>query len=111
MTQLSAILKGKAKGEDLPPERPQELYVLAEVLDIAGSRKAGRVPAILGVMTQRFKSLQMKSLGKNYRMLLVSSQTWLAGVSRVWFQGQAVYPSRQLWMVATTAPRFREPSR
>ncbi len=64
MTQLSAILKGKAKAEDLPPERPQELYILAEALDVAGGRKAGGLPARLDVMPQRFKSLQMKSLGE-----------------------------------------------
>ena len=64
MTQLSAILKAEAKAEDLPPERPQELHILAEALDIAGGRKAGGLPAMLDVMTQRFKSLQMKSLGE-----------------------------------------------
>ena len=64
MTQLSAILKGRAKAEDLPPERPQELYILAEALDVAGGRKAGGAPAMLSVKTQRVKSLQMKSLGK-----------------------------------------------
>ena len=64
MAQLSTILKGKAKAEDLPPERPQELYILAEALDVAGGRKAGGAPAMLSVKTQRVKSLRMKSLGK-----------------------------------------------
>ena len=64
VTYLNAILKAQAKTEDLPPERLQELYTLAEALDIAGGREAGGLPAMLDVMTQRFKSLEMKSLGE-----------------------------------------------
>ncbi len=64
VTYLNAILKAQAKPEDLPPERLQELITLAEALDIAGGREAGGLPAMLDVMTQRFKSLEMKSLGE-----------------------------------------------
>ncbi len=61
VTYLNAIVRAQAKPEDLPPEHLQELHALAESMDAAGS---GSLKGMLDIMTQRFKSLELKSLGQ-----------------------------------------------
>ena len=61
VTYLNSIVRQQAKPEDLPPERLQELYTLAHSMDSAGQ---GGLKGMLDILTQRFKSLEQKSLGQ-----------------------------------------------
>ena len=61
MTYLNAIVRQQAKAEDLPAERLQELFTLAEGMDAAGD---GGLKSMLDIMAQRFKALEQTSLGQ-----------------------------------------------
>ena len=61
VTYLNAIVRQQAKAEDLPAERLQELFALAEGMDAAGD---GGLKSMVNIMAQRFKALEQKTLGQ-----------------------------------------------
>ena len=61
ITYLQSVLQARARGQDMPPERLQELRTLCEVLNKVGS---GGVRDAADILVQRFKAVEQKALGQ-----------------------------------------------
>ena len=63
---MQSVLMAKAKPQDLPPERLQELRTLCEVLNLFGQ---GKVQVAADVLVQRFKAVEQRALGRSAQAL------------------------------------------
>ena len=55
VTYLQTVLLARAKSQDMPPDRLQELRTLCEVLNLFGH---GKLAIAADVLVQRFKALE-----------------------------------------------------
>ena len=61
VTYLQSVLQARARGQDLPVERLQELRTLCEVLNKFGN---GKMRDAADILVQRFKAVEQKALGQ-----------------------------------------------